>query len=209
MLRPLRAAAALLDNVAADYAAVIAYRGKYNAERKSMKQLPVDVVRKIGVQMMVAVRAMQFLRDAGVPIAPQIASRLIRHLYAADVHWDARLAPGVSVIHGQGLVISHAARVAEGCILFHDVTLGEGRDADTERVGSPTLERNVHVGPGAVLLGPITVGEGTKIMAGSVLTESVPPYSLVQPAPTQVTSRAPRRKLPSSRTRAPRPNGAQ
>ena len=49
---------------------------------------------------------------------------------------------------------------------------------------APTLERNVHVGPGASLIGPITVGEGSKVRAGAVLRRSVPPGSLVEtPAP--------------------------
>ncbi len=181
----------LVSNVRGDYEAVMTYRGKYNADSKSWGEFPVDVVKKVGVQMMVAVRLMQFVRDAGVPLAPQVASRMIRHLYAADVHWDAKLAPGVSIIHGQGLVVSHAARVSEGCILFQGVTLGEGRDGDTQTVGSPILEKDVHVGPNAVILGPIRVGEGTKIMAGAVLTQSVPKGSLVTPGDTKVSARKP------------------
>lgn len=181
----------LVSNVRGDYEAVMTYRGKYNADSKSWGEFPADVVKKVGVQMMVAVRLMQFVRDAGVPLAPQVASRMIRHLYAADVHWDAKLAPGVSIIHGQGLVVSHAARVSEGCILFQGVTLGEGRDGDTQTVGSPILEKDVHVGPNAVILGPIRVGEGTKIMAGAVLTQSVPKGSLVTPGDTKVSARKP------------------
>jgi serine acetyltransferase len=64
-----------------------------------------------------------------------------------------------------------------------------GIDPETGAMGAPTLERNVHVGPGATLIGPILVGEGTKIMAGSVLNRSVPPNSLVRPAPVDVVVR--------------------
>jgi serine acetyltransferase len=69
------------------------------------------------------------------------------------------------------------------------VTLGEGRDGDTQSVGSPTLEKDVHIGPNAVILGPIRVGEGTKIMATSVLTQSVPKGSLVSPGDTKISPR--------------------
>ena len=181
----------LVANVRGDYQAVMTYRGKYNADAKSWGEFPVDVVKKVGVQMMFAVRLMHFVRDAGVPLAPQVASRMIRHLYGADIHWDAQIAPGVSVIHGQGLIISHASKVATGCILFQGVTLGEGRDGDTQTVGSPVLERDVHVGPNAVVLGPVRVGEGTKIMATSVLTQSVPRSSLVAPGETRISQRKP------------------
>lgn len=85
---------------------------------------------------------------------------------------DAELSPGIALVHGNGLVISHAATVKSGCILFHNVTLGEGMDPETRERGAPTLEEGVHVGPGATLLGPITVGAGTKIMAGAVLNRS-------------------------------------
>jgi serine O-acetyltransferase len=152
------------------------------------------VVTKIGPQMVYAVRVMRLLRDAGLRTSARVVSRLIRHAYAAEIHWDAELAPGTSVIHGNGLVVSHAARVAEGCVLFHNVTLGVGVDPETGDIGAPTLERHVHVGPGATLIGPITVGEGSKVMAGSVLDRSVPPYSLVRPAPVEVVPRTPGRR---------------
>lgn len=173
--------------------------GDFNAERKAKAKyfdrdipgwrLPVDVVQKIGLQLMTSIRVMRLLRDSPIPLGGQIASRLIRHLYAAEIHWDAELAPGVALVHGNGLVISHAARVEEGCILFHNVTLGEGIDPETREVGGPHLEKNVHVGPGASLIGPITVGEGTKIMAGVTLMESVPPFSVVSQGRPEIKAR--------------------
>jgi serine acetyltransferase len=163
----------------ADHASLRRNREKYHGEVVRPGQLPAHLATKIGLQMLAAVRVMQALRRRRVPLLPQVTSRLIRHLYGAEIPVDADIAPGISLVHGNGLVISHAARVAEGCILFHNVTLGEGVDPLTREQGAPTLERGVHVGPGAVLLGPITIGAGSKIMAGAVVTESVPPNSVV------------------------------
>ncbi len=177
-------------SVRADFGSVQRNREKYHAEKVSSLRLPIDAVRKVGFQMMIATRTMRLLRDSGVPLMPQVASRLIRHAYGAEIHWDAEFANGVSIVHGIGLVISHRASVGEGCILFQNVTLGEGLDPVTKESGAPQLGRNVHVGPGATLLGPITVGEGTKIMAGAVLTRSVPPHSLVKPAEATVEARS-------------------
>jgi serine O-acetyltransferase len=56
-------------------------------------------------------------------------------------------------------------------------------------VGAPRLERNVHVGPGATILGPIVVGEGTKIQAGALLTTSVPARSLVLAPRSEIRGR--------------------
>ena len=176
-------------SVRADFGSLQRYREKYHAEKVSPLRLPIDAVRKIGFQMMVATRVMRLARESGVPLLPQVASRLIRHAYGAEIHWDAQLDDGVSIVHGVGLVISHRARVGEGCILFHNVTLGEGLDPQTRESGAPRLGRDVHVGPGATLLGPITVGDGTKIMAGAVLTRSVPPNSLVKPVEATVEPR--------------------
>jgi serine O-acetyltransferase len=142
--------------------------------------------------MMASVRLMQSLEAAQIPLLPQVVSRLIRHFYGAEIHWRAAIAPGVSLIHGTGLVVSHSAHVAPGCILFQHVTLGEGIHPETRQVGAPRLGLDVHVGPGATLIGPIEIGDRTKIMAGAVVTRSVPPDSLVRPAEAVVTRRDPK-----------------
>lgn len=178
-----------LRSVAADYDAMETARGKYRGDARALAALPSALVTRIGFQMTTAIRAMQLLRDARIPFGAQTASRMIRHLYGAEIHWDADLAPGLALVHGNGLVVSHSARVGAGCILFHNVTLGESMDPVTKIQGAPTLGANVHVGPGAVLLGPITVGEGSKIMAGAVLTESVPAGSVVRPSPVEIVRR--------------------
>ncbi len=180
---------AFARSVRADFGSLQRYREKYHAEKISLARLPLDAVRKVGFQMMVATRVMRLTRDLHLPVVPQVTSRLIRHLYGAEIHWNTEFADGVSIVHGQGLVVSHRAKVGPGVILFHNVTLGEGLDPETKESGAPTLGRDVHIGPGATLLGPIHVGDGTKIMAGAVLTRSVPANSLVKPAEAEVTVR--------------------
>jgi len=180
---------AFAESVRADFGSTQRYRQKYLHEHLPLSRLPVAAVQKIGFQMLIATRLMRLFRDAHVPLAPQIMSRLIRHLYGAEIHWNAEVGDGVSIVHGVGLVLSHEAKVSPGCILFHNVTLGVGLHPDTKESGAPTLGNDVHVGPGATLLGPITIGDGSKIMAGAVVTRSVPPNSLVKPAEVQVTPR--------------------
>jgi len=177
--------AKLAADLRADHAAVLHADAKYKGKISRRPRMTGDLVQRVGLQMMLAYRVMRYFRAARFPLLARVASRLIRHLYGADIHWDAELAPGVMIVHGIGLVVSHAARVGPGCVLFHHVTLGENIHPETRQVGSPTLEANVHVGPGATLLGPITVGQGTKITAGALLAQSVAPQSLVEsPAPT-------------------------
>lgn len=156
-----------------------------------------DAVKKIGFQLMIAYRVMRFFRAAGLGLGAQFMSRTIRHAFASDVHWEADLEPGIMVVHGFGLAISYAARAKNGCILFQNVTLGYGPDPKTRVAGAPSLENNVHVGIGATLYGPIVVGEGTKIMAGCVLSQSVPARSIVEAPIPNVGARAPVRSRAS------------
>jgi serine acetyltransferase len=148
-----------------------------------------DAVKKIGFQLMIAYRTMRFFRAAGLGLAAQFASRSIRHAFASDIHWDADFEPGIMIVHGFGLAISYAARAKHGCILFQNVTLGYGPDPETREAGAPLLENNVHVGIGATLYGPITVGAESKIMAGCVLARSVPARSIVEAAVPSVAAR--------------------
>lgn len=179
----------LVASIVVDHDQIRRYGAKYHSQTISAARLPLDVVQKVGLQMLVATRLMQALEEAHVPLLPQVVSRVIRHLYGAEIHWKAKIEPGIAIVHGCGLIISHAAKVSAGCILFQNVTLGEAIDPETRSVGAPCLGRDVHVGPGATLIGPITVGDRSKIMAGAVLTRSVPPDSLVRPAESIVVIR--------------------
>jgi len=170
--------------VRADHATIARYSDRYRGAGRASKYLTADFVQKVGFQMIVVYRLMRLARAARIPLLPQILSRFIRHLYATDIHWNASFEPGVMIVHGMGMCISHGATVASGAILFQRITLGEGIDAATREVGSPRIERDVHIGPGATLLGPITIGAGSKIMAGCTVTHSIPAGCLVEaPAP--------------------------
>jgi serine acetyltransferase/GT2 family glycosyltransferase len=176
------------------------YQDKYGRKEGAEGGVASDLVQKVGLQMLATYRVMRALRDAQFPLAARGVSRLMRHAYGSDLHWDAEFAPGVVIVHGMGMAISHSARVGPGCILMHQVTLAYSSDPVTGESGAPTLEANVHVGPGATLIGPITVGEGSKIMAGVVLNHSVPPRSVVEaPTPT-VRARAPARVAAADRS---------
>jgi len=180
-----------LAAIRADHDATRRQRLKYHGEEIPAGRIWVDLVRKVGFQMLTWYRVMRFFRESRIPLVPQLLSRLIRHLYGAEIHWDTRIEPGISIVHGVGLVLSHAAVVGSGCILFQHVTLGESVDGTSGAIGAPCLGRDVHVGPGATLLGPITVGEGTKVMASAVLMRSVSPLSLVQAPEAAVVPRRP------------------
>jgi len=178
-----------LSAVRADHAALCAHDERYGSRAGPRGRPAGDFVVRIGFQMMVVYRAMRVCGALGIPLAPQVISRLMRHLYGADIHWNAELEPGVTLVHGMGICISGSARVGSGAILFQNVTLGVSIHPDTREVGAPELGRDVHVGPGATLVGPINIGAGSKIAAGCLVTRSIPPGSLVQAEPPAVSPR--------------------
>jgi serine O-acetyltransferase len=188
-LRWSEAFARLVADVRADHAMNARYDAKYG-KHTMHGSLARDAIQKIGFQMMIAIRTMRFLRDARVPLGAKVMSRAIRHVYGSDIHWDAEFEPGVVIGHGFGIAISGAVRVGAGSILLQGAQIGMGIDPVTRQVGEPVLERNVHVGPHAKLLGPITIGEGSKIQAGALVTESVPARSLVTAPKAIVGARA-------------------
>jgi serine O-acetyltransferase len=107
-----------------------------------------------------------------------------------DLPWEAEIGPGFAVVHGWGLVVSPDARIGANVTVFHGVTIGRKDDiaSDGTRTlgGAPTIEDGVWIGPHAVVVGAITVGAGSRIGGGTVVTKDVPPRSLVVGNPGKV-----------------------
>src|SRR5215471_3879189 len=121
----------MLKAIRADHDTLRRNSRKYRGDSDSQRPLLVDLVTRIGFQIMTWYRVMWYLDQIRVPLLPKLVSRMIRLVFGAEIHWKAKIAPGVSIVHGVGLVLSHASEVGPGCILFHNVTLGETRDALT------------------------------------------------------------------------------
>jgi serine O-acetyltransferase len=166
-----------------DHATMQHYHDRYQST-DHVASLGRDLVQRVGFQMMASYRVMRLFHEAGIPLAPKLASRAIRLVYGSDIHWEAEIEPGVVIVHGMGMAISRSARVGKGSILFQNITMAESTDSATRVVGAPQIGQNVHIGPGSALIGPISIGNGTKIVAGSTLLQSVPAGSRVEaPAP--------------------------
>jgi serine O-acetyltransferase len=84
-----------------------------------------------------------------------------------------------------GVVIGETAEIGENVTLLQGVTLG-GTSLRREK-RHPTLGNNVVVGAGAKILGAFTIGDNSRIGAGSVVVREVPPNSVVVGVPGRVT----------------------
>ncbi|MBO5925773.1 MAG: serine O-acetyltransferase [Clostridia bacterium] len=107
-----------------------------------------------------------------------------RRLTGVEIHPAAKIGKGVFIDHGTGVVIGETAEIGDNVIIYQGVTLGgTGKDVGKRH---PTIGNNVMISAGAKVLGPITIGEGSKIGAGSVVLKDVPPHCTVVGVPGRI-----------------------
>jgi serine O-acetyltransferase len=140
-----------------------------------------------GVHALAMHRLGHRLWGAGWLTLARFISHVSRFLTGIEIHPAARLGPGLFIDHGMGLVIGETTEVGRNVTLLQGVTLG-GTSLKREK-RHPTLGDNVVVGTGAAVLGAITIGDGSRIGAGSVVVRDVPPSSVVVGVPGKVTYR--------------------
>jgi serine O-acetyltransferase len=130
-----------------------------------------------GVHALLAHRVAHALHDADIPFLPRALATAARTATGIEIHPAAKIGDGFFIDHGMGVVVGETAEIGTNVTLYQGVTLGGTGFAAGKR--HPTIEDNVTIGSGAKLLGPIVVGHGSKIGAGSVVIHDVPPNSTV------------------------------
>ena len=89
-----------------------------------------------------------------------------------EIHPGAQIGRGLFIDHGAGVVIGETAVVGDNCTIYHGVTLGGTGKGEGKR--HPTVGNDVLLGAGVKVLGPIEIGDGSRIGAGSVVLRPVP-----------------------------------
>lgn len=157
-------------------------------ERDPAARSPLEVVLCYpGVHALVFHRAAHRLWRAGWTTAARFLSHVARFLTGIEIHPAARIGPGLFIDHGMGVVIGETAEIGENVTLLQGVTLG-GTSLKREK-RHPTLGNNVVVGAGAKIIGAFTIGDNSRIGAGSVVVREVPPNAVVVGVPGRVTYR--------------------
>ena len=121
-----------------------------------------------------------------IPVLPRLISHISRFLTGIEIHPGAKIGEGFFIDHGMGVVIGETSEIGENCLLYQEVTLGGTSHLRAKR--HPTLGNNVVVGVGAQLIGNITIGDYSKIGAGSVVITSVPDHATVVGIPGRVVA---------------------
>lgn len=112
---------------------------------------------------------------------------LKRVLFSMDIHPAAEIEPGVVIDHGIGVVIGSTASVGSGTLIYHGVTLGAKKVCSGKR--HPDVGKNVLIGAGAKILGPIRIGDNSLVGANAVVLRDVPPNSLAVGIPAKILRR--------------------
>lgn len=140
-----------------------------------------------GYQALQAHRIAHWLWGQGrAPLALYFQS-LINERFQVDIHPAAVLGKGIMLDHATGIVIGETTEVGDDVSILHSVTLGGSGCTQAKR--HPTIGAGVLIAAGAKVLGPVCVGEGAKLAAGSLVLADVAPHSTVAGVPaTEVAS---------------------
>lgn len=109
-------------------------------------------------------------------------------VFGVDIHPGARIGKGLMMDHAHSVVIGETAVVGDNVSMLHSVTLGGTGKADGDR--HPKIENGVMIGAGAKVLGDIRIGHCSRIAAGSVVLEDVPPCKTVAGVPARIVGEA-------------------
>ena len=126
-------------------------------------------------------RVAYFFHKIHFRLLARIISQMAKFFTGIEIHPAAKIAGGVFIDHGTGVVIGETAEIEEGVIIYQGVTLGGTGKEKGKR--HPTIKKGAVISSGAKVLGGFTVGEYAKIGAGAVVLKEVPPYATVVGVP--------------------------
>lgn len=117
-------------------------------------------------------RVSHFFYKAKMFFTARFISQLARFLTGIEIHPGAKIGRGLFIDHGMGVVIGETAEIGDNVVMYHGVTLGGTGKHKGKR--HPTVGNNVLIGSGAKVLGPIKIGDNSKVGANAVVLKDIP-----------------------------------
>ena len=164
-------------------------------ERDPAIKTPLEVLLYPSFRVMIQYRKAHKLYQNGHYFLARWISQRAARKTGIEIHPGAQIGKGLFIDHGNGVIIGETAIIGDNVTLYQGVTLG-GTGKETGK-RHPTLRDNVMVSAGAKVIGSFTIGENSKIGAGSVVLEEVPPNCTVVGVPGRIVKRE-NRKVPRS-----------
>ena len=132
-----------------------------------------------GVKAVFFHQVSNFFYKAGFDLIARIISQTIRFFTGIEIHPGAKIGKNLFIDHGMGVVIGETSEIGDNVTIYHNVTLGGiSPSIDSERQRHekrhPTIGNDVVIGSGAQIIGPIKVGNNSRIAANAVVVKDVP-----------------------------------
>lgn len=153
-------------------------------ERDPSIKSPWEVLLYPSFKVMLSYRRAHKLYEKGHFFRARRISQRAARRTGIEIHPGAVIGKGFFIDHGSGVIIGETAVIGNNVTLYQGVTLG-GTGKETGK-RHPTLKDNVMVSAGAKIIGSFTIGENSKIGAGSVVLEEVPPNCTVVGVPGRI-----------------------
>jgi serine O-acetyltransferase len=134
-----------------------------------------------GFHAIVFHRIAHFLYKKKAFFLARFVSQAARSFTGIEIHPGAKIGKRLFVDHGMGIVIGETAEIGDNCTIYHGVTLGGTGKEKGKR--HPTIGNNVLISAGAKVLGPLTVGDNSRIGANAVVLDDVPADTTVVGVP--------------------------
>lgn len=136
-------------------------------------------------------RTADYAKRNGILFMPlYLLSRLMmnhyQYKYGICIPYDARIGDGLYIGHFGGIFVNHKAKIGKNCNINQDVSIGETHGG--RKPGIPVIGDNVYLGPGAKIIGGITVGSNVAVGANCVVNIDVPENGVVIGNPCQIVS---------------------
>lgn len=164
-------------------------------ERDPAIKSPIEVILYPTFRVMLSYRRAHRLYQRGHFFRARYISQRAARKTGIEIHPGAEIGKGLFIDHGSGVIIGETTIIGDNVTLYQGVTLG-GTGKETGK-RHPTLCDNVMVSAGAKILGSFTIGENSKIGAGSVVLEEVPANCTVVGVPGRIVKRG-NEKVPRS-----------
>ena len=137
-----------------------------------------------GFHAITAHRIIHEIDKLDIPLVPRLLSNIVRFATGIEIHPAAKIGKRFFIDHGMGVLIGATAEIGDDVTLYKGVTLGGTSLGQGKR--HPTIGNDVVIGTNASVLGAITIGDGSRIGAGSVVVRDVPPKSTVVGIPGRI-----------------------
>ena len=140
-----------------------------------------------GVKAIRMYRRAHFYYTHGLLFLARFVSQRAVRKTGIEIHPGAKIGRRLVIDHGTGIVIGETTEIGDDVLIYQGVTLG-GTGKDTGK-RHPTVGNNVMISAGAKVLGPFKIGDNSRVAAGAVVLEEVPPNCTVVGVPGRIVKR--------------------